>query len=129
MMSIIFLPRFAIACSNSEFTPWSAVCHFAFYVLIWFLVEDFLWFVLNPYFTIQKYKKEYISWHKTWIVGIPLHNVLGIVTLCVLAVCDATPNLWISMFISTVLCILVTMAAPMYHKFYNKLHLRSHVIN
>lgn len=35
---------------------------------------DFLWFVLNPHFTIKKFKKEHILWYtdSRWIMGFPI---------------------------------------------------------
>ena len=54
-----------------------------FYVTSWFLLEDFLWFVLNPYYTLKNYKKEEIWWHsnQSWIAGIPFHNFMGLILL------------------------------------------------
>jgi hypothetical protein len=38
----------------------------SFLFSLW-VVEDFLWFVVNPGFGIKKFKKEYIWWHeKNW---------------------------------------------------------------
>ena len=37
----------------------------ALYIFFW-LLEDFLWFVLNPDFGIAKFKKQYIPWHPHW---------------------------------------------------------------
>jgi hypothetical protein len=34
-------------------------------------VEDFLWFVLNPYYGIKNFKKENIPWHTYWFLKIP----------------------------------------------------------
>lgn len=34
----------------------------AFLILFWIL-EDFLWFVLNPAFGLRKFKREHIWWH------------------------------------------------------------------
>jgi hypothetical protein len=34
-------------------------------------VEDFLWFVLNPFYGIKKFKKEYVPWHTYWFLKIP----------------------------------------------------------
>lgn len=49
---------------------------------LWFLVEDFLWFVFNPYYTIKKYNKN-IDWHSNqkWLFRMPLHNYIGIIIL------------------------------------------------
>lgn len=38
--------------------------------LFW-LVEDFLWFILNPAYGIAKFSPEYIWWHKNWIAFMP----------------------------------------------------------
>ena len=32
---------------------------------------DFLWFVLNPYYGIRRFKPEYIWWHKKWFLFLP----------------------------------------------------------
>ena len=36
-----------------------------FYITAFFLIEDFLWFVFNPFYGIKKYKKENIRGIKT----------------------------------------------------------------
>lgn len=35
--------------------------------LILFVIEDFLWFVLNPDYGLKKFKKEEIPWHVEWV--------------------------------------------------------------
>jgi hypothetical protein len=38
----------------------------AFFILFW-VVEDFLWFVLNPAFSLKRFRPEHIWWHaQTW---------------------------------------------------------------
>lgn len=37
-----------------------------------FLVEDFLWFVLNPEYGLKKFHKDHIEWHHHWIFNIPV---------------------------------------------------------
>ena len=48
------------------------------YFLQFLFIEDTLWFILNPFYTINKYTKKDIWWHSTqpWILGIPLDNYL-----------------------------------------------------
>jgi hypothetical protein len=41
-----------------------------FYVGMVF-IEDFLWFVLNPYYGIKNFRKEKIWWHKKWWGPVP----------------------------------------------------------
>ena len=33
------------------------------FIILFFVIEDFLWFVLNPAFGIRKFKAEHIWWH------------------------------------------------------------------
>lgn len=37
-----------------------------FYFLYW-IAEDFLWFIENPYFRFRNFRKGRIYWHKRWI--------------------------------------------------------------
>jgi hypothetical protein len=36
------------------------------------LLEDFLWFVLNPHYGIKSFRKGKIWWHKQWLGPVPL---------------------------------------------------------
>ena len=116
----IFIPR--MACSA---TPWQASIRFLFYLLLWFLVEDFLWFVLNPYFTLKRYSKDNISWHKRWIgKRVPIHNALGVIGLVALTAIEGTWSLVIGLLLSVGFTVCVVFGAPAYHKFYEVLHKR-----
>lgn len=55
------------------FTPWSVSKELFLwsYIVFVMLLEDFLWFVLNPYFGMKKFRKEHIPWHADWRMGIP----------------------------------------------------------
>src|SRR5687768_11796653 len=41
------------------------------YLLFW-LIEDFLWFLLNPHFGLRKFRPEIAVWHGRWFLGFPL---------------------------------------------------------
>ncbi|MFN0117363.1 MAG: hypothetical protein ACKVQC_03595 [Elusimicrobiota bacterium] len=41
------------------------------YDLFW-VSEDFLWFVLNPHYGWKKFNRENVWWHKRWFLGFPL---------------------------------------------------------
>ncbi len=43
------------------------ICLFLIFVVLW----DFLWFVLNPFYPLKHFKKEHIWWHKRWMFGLP----------------------------------------------------------
>lgn len=65
MIAVVHLPLF--------FTGWSMRLEcllIGFYVGM-VLVEDFLWFVLNPYYGLRKFKKGKIWWHKRWWGPVP----------------------------------------------------------
>ncbi len=42
---------------------WSAELRTIGFVIVFFLVEDFLWFVVNPAFGIRRFRREHIWWH------------------------------------------------------------------
>ena len=43
---------------------------------VFWIVEDGLWFVLNPAFGWQKFLPEFIPWHKHWLWGVPQDYVV-----------------------------------------------------
>ena len=94
-----------------------------FYTTSWFLLEDFLWFILNPYYTIKNYKKNAIWWHsdQKWLFGMPLHNYTGLILMLI---CTYFKQNKLELFISSgtmAISFLFTMyLSPIYHKFYNK---------
>lgn len=47
------------------------------YSLFW-LIEDALWFILNPHYGWKKFTRENVWWHKRWALGVPVdYWVLG----------------------------------------------------
>lgn len=67
-MGLIFhLPYFFL-------DQWSWACELKILgglVLFW-IIEDFLWFVFNPGYGWAKFNKQNIPWHPRWILGLPL---------------------------------------------------------
>jgi hypothetical protein len=41
-------------------------------VMLFWIVEDYLWFVINPAFGWRRFKKEHVAWHKRWSCGAPI---------------------------------------------------------
>ena len=119
MFSGWFFSRFVSGCDSG----WNMVCHFFFFTLLWLLVEDFLWFVFNPYYTLKNYCKQKIPWHKHWIGNrVPVHNVAGVLGLAALAVANWNGDLWISLGVSALFLIFCAFVAPAYHRFYVSTH-------
>lgn len=44
-------------------------------VMLFWLVEDFLWFLLNPAFGWERFTPAHIPWHKSWTLGLPTDYV------------------------------------------------------
>ncbi len=40
-------------------------------LMVFWIAEDFLWFVLNPAFGIAKFDPACVPWHKHWLLGMP----------------------------------------------------------
>ncbi len=56
------------------------------YTLFW-IVEDALWFVMNPHYGWKKFTRENVWWHKRWLLGLPVdYWVLGTLCLVLLSV-------------------------------------------
>jgi hypothetical protein len=53
---------------------------FTILAVIW----DFLWFVINPYFGLEKYNSSNIWWFKNWLSGFPVDYYFGILVTFVI---------------------------------------------
>jgi hypothetical protein len=53
-------------------------------VMFFLIIEDFLWFVLNPAFGIKKFRPDLISWHKHWVGFVPTDYVVFTFVGCLL---------------------------------------------
>ena len=47
-------------------------------VMVFWIVEDFLWFLFNPAFGFGKFAPEFIPWHKHWALGMPVDYILSL---------------------------------------------------
>ena len=47
-------------------------------VMVFWIVEDFLWFIFNSAFGISKFSPEFISWHKHWLLGVPVDYIISL---------------------------------------------------
>ena len=41
-------------------------------VMLFWILEDFLWFVINPAFGWRRFTPEHVHWHKHWACGAPV---------------------------------------------------------
>ncbi|HVL75051.1 MAG TPA: hypothetical protein VM406_03475 [Noviherbaspirillum sp.] len=54
-------------------------------LMVFWIVEDFLWFVTNPGYGIGRFTEEHIAWHKHWFLFAPVdYWVFGMIALALL---------------------------------------------
>ena len=71
---------------------------FFLFIVVW----DYLWFVVNPKFTVKNFRGEHIFWHKKWLLKLPR-------------------NYWSSTLISLLLAIMINI-------YYNQKYLNQWLI-
>jgi len=45
-------------------------------LMLFWIIEDFLWFVLNPCYGLARFEPQFIPWHKKWLLGMPTDYLL-----------------------------------------------------
>jgi len=53
-------------------------------LMLFWIIEDFLWFIMNPAFGIGKFNPQSIPWHKKWIWIVPTDYVVFSLAGCIL---------------------------------------------
>lgn len=106
--------------SYSTFVLTNNIYIVIFFIISWFAIEDFCWFVLNPYFTIDKYTKKDIWWHsnQTWIYNIPLHNILSFCAIILIIYLNDDIELLNNLIFMIIIVIIIIIIAPYYHMWY-----------
>lgn len=94
-----------------------------YFVIAWFLIEDFAWFVLNPFFTLKKYTKKDIWWHgrQKWILGMPMHNWVGLSAMAIMGIINKNWKIIYSVFAMGGVLGLTVFIAPFYHEWYKSI--------
>lgn len=64
---VFHFPLFFMAQWSPQLEARVAAC-----VMFFWIVEDYLWFVLNPAFGWRRFKPAYVPWHKRWVLGAPV---------------------------------------------------------
>ena len=93
-------------------------------VLLFLFLEDILWFIYNPFFTIKKYTKKDIWWHSNqpWLFGLPMHNYTISIFCVMISYITNNFNVIYSLLLSYATIGLSILIAPCYHRLYHKLH-------
>ena len=63
-----------------------------FMISLWFILEDTYWFIYNSKYTLKKYKKNMLPWHR-WYMGLPLGSWISII-LCLLLYLKTKDNIY-----------------------------------
>ncbi|MES2888130.1 MAG: hypothetical protein V4739_08955 [Pseudomonadota bacterium] len=77
VFSFMALAFFAPLAFNGRWVWREAVLALAGLALFW-IVEDFLWFVLNPAFGLARFDPQHVPWHKHWFLGAPTDYWVGL---------------------------------------------------
>lgn len=99
---------------------------------LFLIVEDYLWFIFNPYFGIKKFKRKNIWWHKNmyWIFNkVPINHINGFVLLGILTyiISEITNDFSIfygyltSLGVILFLSLISLLFEKPYHKWYKKM--------
>ena len=62
MLFMIFIVHIPYALGIIPLT-WASELRIIAFLVLFFVIEDFLWFVFNPSYGMKKFKPEYIWWH------------------------------------------------------------------
>jgi hypothetical protein len=46
---------------------WRAQCRILACIMLFWIIEDFLWFVINPDFGLARFNATSVPWHKHWL--------------------------------------------------------------
>ena len=41
-------------------------------IMLFWVTEDFLWFIINPAFGWKRFHQDHVAWHKKWACGAPV---------------------------------------------------------
>jgi hypothetical protein len=44
-------------------------------VMLFWIIEDFLWFVMNPAFGLARFEPQFVPWHTNWLGVVPTDYV------------------------------------------------------
>ncbi len=85
------------------------LCVFLIFIIIW----DYLWFIVNPHFTIKNFKGDHIFWHSKWFFGLPRDYIGSIgISFIIAVITDQFFNFylkeWFIFFITTLVLTVFT---------------------
>lgn len=67
-------------------------CRILACIMVFWVVEDFLWFVLNPAYGVARFTPETVWWHPYWLWGAPVDYWIYLPLAMVLLRISALPD-------------------------------------
>jgi len=133
----LFMLLFMLAAFHFPFAvglPWSVATELQILsaLVLFFIVEDFLWFVFNPAYGIRNFRKGKIWWHSrsVWVLGLfPVDYLSGLATSLLLAYLSSILPGSVAVFLGwletigvvLILLFLSSFFAPLYARWYKRL--------
>jgi hypothetical protein len=86
-MLLMFLIIFHLPLLFIPFT-WKNECIVMGLISVYWVIEDFLFFIVNPHFTLKNFCKSKICWHKRWCLWnlMPVSYIWGIIVGSILLI-------------------------------------------
>ena len=83
-----------------------------------------MWFIFNPFYTIDKYSKDKIWWHSNqpWLFGIPSDIYKVVLSIMLGSYLTNNKELIYSLMLSVLYIPVTIYLAPYYHKYYINIH-------
>lgn len=44
---------------------------------VFWVLEDFLWFIMNPAYGLSRFRPRHVPWHPHWVLGVPVDYLVG----------------------------------------------------
>lgn len=137
--ALFFVPFFIMfwpMVATSSLTWHGSVVAFSLY-FAWVVVWDFSWFVLNPYYGIEKFRRDHVWWFakEPWLFGrIPSGYCLAwLFSLVLAAVSGGISGGWIEAFAEQLqmlgwylafISVLLIAGTPLYRRYYSAMRVR-----
>lgn len=51
---------------------WQLEARIAASIMLFWIIEDYLWFVINPAFGWRRFRADLVAWHRHWAFGAPI---------------------------------------------------------
>ena len=93
-----------------------------FHVVLYLLLQDFLWFVFNPHYTLKGYGPGTVGWHGGWWGGVPAFNFAGLAVVAGILFTTRRQELFGAFAAYAAMLLAACAVSPAYHAFHAWIH-------